>query len=114
MLMQLSTLRDLSALVFGNKHRLELLAAIVEAGASGVSARDLSSRMNVPPSLLTPQMKALERRGLVQRIGPSPGGDRRVFYAAMPSPLWTGMAKMVEDLGMYDDRATPAHENVAR
>lgn len=111
--MQLQAIRDLSALVFGNKHRLELLAAITEAGVTGVCARDLSTRMGIAPSLLTLQMQAFERNGLVRRIGPKPGRDRRVFYAAVASPLWTGIAKMVEDLGMRGDRSAPTHEGEA-
>ena len=87
-------------MVFGNKHRLELLAELARAAAPGVCAADLARSLGVPASVLTPQMKALERMSLVRRTGPGRDRDRRVFYAIEPSPLWTGLARLTRELGM--------------
>ena len=100
MCMQVGSIRELSAVVFGNRHRLELLAELVRATEPGVCAADLSRRLDVPASVLTPQMKALERMRLVRRTGPGRGKDRRVFYAIEPSPLWTGLARLTQELGI--------------
>jgi len=103
--MQVNSIRELSVVVFGNKHRLELLAELVRAPQPGLCAADLSRRLDVPASVLTPQMRALERVRLVRRTGPGRGRDRRVFYAIEPSPLWTGLAKLTEELGLNDSGA---------
>jgi hypothetical protein len=97
---QLDELRGLSSAVFGHRYRLELLAALVEAGeAGGVCLTQLADDCGVASSVYYPSLKLLVSAGLVRRVGKA-AGDARVFYAPMQGPVWAGLRRMVEDLGV--------------
>lgn len=93
--MKADEVREVSTAIFGNRYRLELLAALVKTSA-GVCASDLARELDVPASSLTTLLKALERKGLVGRQSHS--SDRRVHYSVRPSPIWDGLTRLVEVL----------------
>jgi predicted transcriptional regulator len=98
--MSIDELRGLSSAVFGHRHRLELLAALVKTEADGgVCLTRLASSCGVPSSVYYPSLKLLISAGLVRRIGKT-RDDPRVFYIPTQDPVWTGLRQMVEDLAV--------------
>jgi hypothetical protein len=83
--------------VFGNRHRLELLIALVGAGQEGICVKDLAASCNVPTSVFYPPLRSLMAAGLVQRL-PVTGHNGRVFYAIANGGAWTGLRQLVHDL----------------
>ncbi|MEU4419288.1 winged helix-turn-helix domain-containing protein [Actinoplanes sp. NPDC024001] len=95
--MAVQQLRRVSSAVFGNRYRLELLTALVTAGAEGVCVKDLAASSGVPTSVFHPPLRALTAAGLVTRL-PQVGQSRRVFYALTNVGAWTGLRQLVQDL----------------
>lgn len=50
----------------GQSTRLDLLRALLGAGAGGLAAGDIAARLGVPPSTLSFHLRALEQAGLIQ------------------------------------------------
>ncbi|MGY1440103.1 hypothetical protein [Streptomyces reniochalinae] len=65
-------LRRLSAGVFGNRYRAELIAALA-AGSDGFCLGDLALTRHVSPSVYHPPVRTLVTLGLVERLDPAPG-----------------------------------------
>jgi hypothetical protein len=86
-----------SALLLGNRHKLELLAALAESGEAGVSLSYLSGRQGVSASVYYPPLRDLISAGLVERVGQR-SGDRRCWYRPRESKFWECVRVMVRDL----------------
>jgi hypothetical protein len=106
--MTITEARMLSLVAFGNKYRLELIAALGLADpGKGISLTLLATCCGAPTSAYYPPVKAMERHGMVQRTGRIPD-ERRVLYARTGGPVWTGFQQMAENLGMDVDLGTAA------
>lgn len=92
-------LRRLSSAVFGNRYRLELLAALVAAEDEGICVTTLAAGGGTATSVYYPPLKQLVDVGLVRRVDPPPG-ERRVHYATTDNAAWTGLRQMMQDLGV--------------
>lgn len=100
----------LSLVAFGNKYRLELIAALGLADpGKGISLTLLASCCGAPTSAYYPPLKVMERHGMVRRTGRIPNG-RRVLYARTSGPVWTGLQRMAENLAMDVDLGSAALE----
>jgi hypothetical protein len=76
------------------RYRLELLAALVLAGADqGICMTLLGDSCEVRPSVHYPPVKAMAAAGLVQTTG-RVRSDRRVLCARNPGPAW-GVSRQV-------------------
>src|SRR5690242_19024016 len=79
--------RRVSAVLFGNRHKLELLAALAEAGDEGVNLSQLSEAQGVKPSVYYGPLRDLMRAGLVDRLGRK-SDDRRCWYGRRQNRFW--------------------------
>ena len=82
--------RRVSAVLFGNRHRLELLAALADAGDEGVNLSDLAKAQGVLANVYYAPLRALLEAGLVDRLGKT-SGDRRCWYRRRESRVWNGV-----------------------
>lgn len=87
----------MSAAVFGNKHRLELLVALAEAGDEGVNLSELSEAQNAPASVYYGPIRNLMSVGLVDRLG-RVAGDRRCWYRRRESRFWDYVGPLARNL----------------
>ncbi|GAB3807163.1 ArsR family transcriptional regulator [Micromonospora zhanjiangensis] len=99
--MPIERVRRLSSAVFGHRYRLELLAALVTAGDKGICVTTLAAKGRAATSVFYPPLKVLRAAGLVRRAART--GDRHVYYAATDDAAWTGIRRMVQDLGLGAD-----------
>ncbi|MGC0344390.1 hypothetical protein [Streptomyces sp. SLBN-8D4] len=91
-------LRRLSAGVFGNRYRAELIAALADAGDSGVCLGDLAMARQVPASVYLPPVHTLIRLGLVKRLPPTAGERRRFYQRCGSAQAWQSLAAAVAQL----------------
>lgn len=89
--------RRVSAVVFGNRHRLELLVALAEAGNEGVNLSQLSEAQEVPASVYYGPIRGLISVGLVDRLG-RVTGDRRCWYRRRESRFWDHVRSLAGEL----------------
>jgi DNA-binding transcriptional ArsR family regulator len=90
--------RQVSVVLFGNRHKLELLAALAEAGDDGVNLSQLSEVQGVSPSVYYGPLRDLMRAGLVDRLGRRREGDRRCWYGRRRNRFWDGVRSLVAEL----------------
>ncbi|MBO0885372.1 MAG: hypothetical protein J2P17_34570, partial [Mycobacterium sp.] len=101
--MTLDEVRRLSSALFGHRYRLELLVALVqEAGRGGLCVSQLTASCVASPAVYYPSLKSLAAAGLVRRVIQG-GRPARVWYLPTGHPVWTGLQRMVEDLGVEID-----------
>jgi hypothetical protein len=79
--------RRTSALLFGNRHKLELMAALATAEDGRVNLSLLADGQGVPPSVYYSPIRDLITAGLAARLTPVQG-DRRRWYARTENDLW--------------------------
>ncbi|WP_181412105.1 ArsR family transcriptional regulator [Streptomyces griseorubiginosus] len=91
-------LRRLSAGVFGNRYRAELITALADAGDTGVCLGDLALARQVPASVYLPPAHTLITLGLVQRVPPVPGERRRFYRRCGSAQAWQSLAAAVTRL----------------
>ncbi|WFB83820.1 MULTISPECIES: hypothetical protein [Streptomyces] len=91
-------LRRLSAGVFGNRYRAELIAALAAAGSDGVCLGDLALARRVPPSVYHPPVRTLITLGLAERLDLAPGNRRRFYRRCGSTQAWTSLASTVARL----------------
>ncbi|MFE7029120.1 hypothetical protein ACFU9Y_02340 [Streptomyces sp. NPDC057621] len=91
-------LRRLSAGVFGNRYRAELIAALADAGDSGICLGDLALTRQVPASVYLPPVRTLIALGLAERVPPVPGQRRRFYRRCGSAPAWQSLAATVARL----------------
>ena len=86
--------RRLSALLFGNRHKLELLGALAAAEDGRVNLSLLAARQEVPASVYYGPIKDLITAGLAERLLLT-DGDRRRWYARIDHELWECVRNLV-------------------
>jgi hypothetical protein len=91
-------LRHLSAGVFGNRYRAELIAALAAADGQGVCLSDLAQTRRVPASVYHPPVRTLIALGLVERLAPTPGERRRWYRSCGSAHAWHSLAATVARL----------------
>ncbi|MEU0195854.1 hypothetical protein ABZ250_39570 [Streptomyces afghaniensis] len=91
-------MRRLSAGVFGNRYRAELIAALADAGDSGVCLGDLALARQVSASVYLPPARALISLGLAERIPPTRGERRRWYRRCGSTQTWQSLAATVAQL----------------
>jgi hypothetical protein len=92
-------LRGLSSAMFGNRYRLELVAALALASSDeGICLTRLAtSRGGLQASVYHPSARSLVAAGLARRVRTA-GPERLVLYARRQGPAWSGLRHMMEDL----------------
>jgi hypothetical protein len=95
----LDELRNLSSVMFGNRYRLELVAALALAGSNeGICLTLLAAECGgLTSSVYYPSIRALLSADLARRVNMA-GGERRVLYFRIQGPTWRGVRHLVEDL----------------
>lgn len=89
-------LRDLSDVVFGQRYRLEVMAAIATADDGIVCLTDLARSLDVTPSNLQRPLQSLTTAELISRL---PSGDsRRRYYRRNPSLAWEFALELVRTI----------------
>jgi len=81
-------------LLFGNRHRLELLVALAEAQDGGVNLSMLAAVQGVPASVYYGPLRDLIDAGLVRRLDRSVG-DRRRWYSRTDHAVWECLRPLV-------------------
>lgn len=89
--------RRMSVLVFGNRHKLDLLAALAEAGEGGVSVSMLAERHGVAASVYYAPLTDLIEAGMVTRLDPVPR-ERRRWYVRVEHRVWASVRALTQDL----------------
>lgn len=97
--------RRISAAVFGNRHRLELLVALADAGDEGVNLSQLALAQGVSTSVYYGPIRGLISAGLVDRLG-RVSGDRRCWYRRRGGRFWECMPSLVSDLAKVEGKAS--------
>lgn len=99
-------LRRLSAGIFGNRYRAELIAALAAAGEGGVCLGDLALTQQVSASVYLPPARTLIALGLAERIPPRTGERRRWYRSCGSAQAWQSLAATVARL---QEHHTPDH-----
>lgn len=86
--------RRVSAFLFGNRHRLELLAALAEAEDGRVSLTLLAERLGAPASVYYRPVRDLIEVGVVAKLPQAPG-ERRRWYARIGDEFWAGIRTLL-------------------
>jgi hypothetical protein len=112
--MGVDELRGLSSVMFGNRYRLELVAALALARSTeGICLTRLAgSRGGLAASVFYPSARSLVAAGLARRVRMT-GPERLVLYARRQGPAWKGLRRMMKDLEVdinLRDVARPAGE----
>ncbi len=101
----------------GQSTRLELLRALLNAGASGLAAGEVATRLGVPSSTLSFHLKALDQAGLIAatrhgtKLIYAPRIDKlRALFAFVSETCCGGEPSLCGDLG----RLTAANEGKVR
>lgn len=81
----LALLREQSKVFFGNKNRLEVLAAIAESEDGVVNATDLHWDLHLSHSRVRSQLVALTKFGLLTE---GPDDEKKRWYVRQESPFW--------------------------
>jgi hypothetical protein len=97
--MSVDELRGLSSVMFGNRYRLELVAALALAKSTeGICLTLLAgSRGGLPASVYYPSARSLVSAGLARRVRMA-SPERLVLYARRQGPAWKGLRQMMKDL----------------
>lgn len=94
----MSNVRDVSAAVFGNKYRLEVIAAIASAPGD-VYARELAVEIGVPDNLVTPSLTKLEHAGYIERLPRPRPNDPQYYRNVNPeSAIWAMALALVSEV----------------
>ena len=100
--------------MFGNRYRLELVAALALAKSTeGICLTLLAGdRGGLAASVYYPSARSLVAAGLARRVRMT-GPERLVLYARRQGPAWKGLRHMVKDREVdisLRDVARPAGE----
>uniref|UniRef100_UPI003C7AD0CB hypothetical protein n=1 Tax=unclassified Streptomyces TaxID=2593676 RepID=UPI003C7AD0CB len=95
-------MRRVSAKLFGNRYRAELMLALAQAGAQGVCMGDLALRQGVPPGVYRAPMEALMSLGLVEALPATAGERRRWHRMTAQSSLWPLLRPLLDRLAEGD------------
>jgi len=88
-------------LLFGNRHKLELLAALASAGEDGVNLSELAAHQGVAASVYYAPINDLLRAGLVDKL-PRRLPDRRRWYRRTEGSVWGPMRELAEGLATIE------------
>jgi DNA-binding MarR family transcriptional regulator len=91
-------LRRLSAAVFGNRYRAELLQALARAGDRGVCLGELARERGVGASVYHAPVRALVAQGLAEQVPVQAGERRRWYRGCAGGQMWQLLATVVECL----------------
>jgi hypothetical protein len=97
--------RRVSVVLFGNRHRLDLLAALAEAGDDGTNLSDLAQAHSVSASVYYGPLRDLMDLRLVTRLGSRPG-DRRCWYRRSDHRLWENVRSLISALAEVEVMAS--------
>ena len=103
--------RDLSALVFGNMYRLEILAVIASAPGGEVTVHEIAKTLGVSDNNVSPTVRKLREAHLL--TDPPHADSRSKLLRRAQTPLWQGIDSFVSQLGVQlqplnQSRATTA------
>jgi DNA-binding IclR family transcriptional regulator len=87
-------LREKSKALFGNRDRLEVLAAIARSQDAAVNATDLALELGILNPRVRTQLIALAEAGL---LAPAPTEDVKRWYVKRESPFWGGCLDLLDD-----------------
>ncbi|MEV6427228.1 hypothetical protein [Nocardia sp. NPDC051463] len=97
--------RLMSAAMFGNRYRLELLVALAESGEQGVNLSELAEARTVAPSVYYGPIRDLLDAGLVERLGRT-AGDRRRWYRRCEYRFWDVVLTLAQELAEVEVEAS--------
>lgn len=97
--------RLMSAAVFGNRYRLELMVALAEGGEEGVNLSQLAEACTVAPSVYYGPIRDLLDAGLVERLGRI-AGDRRCWYRRREHGFWDVVPSLAQQLAEVEVEAS--------
>lgn len=86
-----------SKLLFGNQDRLLVAAAVALADRGSLYASALAELAGISEVRVGAQLRHFVDAGLLVKL-PKVGGERRVYYARVDSPLWTLCAALKDEI----------------
>lgn len=87
-------LRLFSKIVFGNRDRLEVAAAIARSRDGFVNATDLQDELGIAQSRIRNQLVAFSEAGLLSAF---PSSDLKRWYQRLDSSFWQACLDLYED-----------------
>lgn len=87
-------MRSGSKVLFGNKDRLEVAAAIADSEDGLVNATDLSEEIGLVQSRVRNQLVAMAEVGLLIKL---PSSDLKRWYQRVDSPFWQTSCHLYEE-----------------
>ncbi len=91
-------IRDLSALVFGNMYRLEILAVIASAPGGQVTVHEIARTLGVNDNSVSPTVRKLREAHLLTDVPHADSPSKPLRRAQ--TPLWQGIDSFVSQLGV--------------
>ncbi len=91
-------LRGLSAEVFGNMYRLEILATIASAPGGQVTVHEIAKTLGVNDNRVSPTVQALRKARFLTDV-PHVDARSKPLRRAQ-TPLWQGIDSFVSELGV--------------
>lgn len=88
-------------LLFGNRHKLELLTALAHASDGRVNLSELAAEQQVAPSVYYPPIRDLLQAGLVEML-PRTLPDRRRWYRRVEGKVWKSMRSFTAELATIE------------
>jgi hypothetical protein len=111
--MRVDDVRGLSACVFGQRHKLELLAALATASEGKVNLSELATANAVRSSVYYPAVKDLISAGLLCQLSGAGQDARRWYQRRGSAALWASVEGLTDELRAAGRNLAPA-ESVGR
>lgn len=97
--------RRASLLLFGNRHKLELMSAFAQAEDGKINLSALAVEQGVSASVYYSPVNDLLRAGLVERL-PRQLPERRRWYQRSDSAVWPCVRALAAELSTIEVRAS--------
>jgi hypothetical protein len=87
--------RQLSKVLYGNRYRLEIAAAIGLLDTDVFHAKEVADGLGMPHNVVSQQIKCFVEVGVCEDM-PAIDGHRNRYFRRLDSPYWQGCITLLE------------------
>jgi hypothetical protein len=109
---QQSAIRQLSKVVFGNRHKLEILAGIGKQSDGIFYVQQLADELSIPSTTVRPVVKGLTN--LVDELPAGGSATSPHYHRRLEHPIWQMTVDLLHDLRAADESTNPQKRNRTR